>query len=91
MRKFLYICLLALLVVGCARMGNPDGGWYDDTPPYVISSSPSDKATNVKSKRVNIYFNEYIKLENAQEKVIVSPPQLKWPISRPVASALSLH
>ena len=77
MRKFLYICLLALLVVGCARMGNPDGGWYDDTPPYVISSSPSDKATNVKSKRVNIYFNEYIKLENAQEKVIVSPPQIE--------------
>ena len=61
----------------CARMGSPDGGWYDDTPPYVVNASPADKATNVKSRRVNIYFNEYIKLENAQEKVIVSPPQIE--------------
>ena len=60
-------------------MGNPDGGWYDDTPPYVVDSSPDDKATGVKSKRITIYFNEFIKLEDAQSKVIVSPPQLEQP------------
>ena len=58
-------------------MGSPDGGWYDDTPPRVVSSSPSDKATKVKSKRVTINFNEFVKLEDAQNKVIVSPPQLE--------------
>ena len=49
-------------------MGSPDGGWYDDTPPYVLGSTPADKSVNVSSRRVNIYFNEYIKLEDAQNK-----------------------
>ena len=75
---FIVHCTL-LIVSSCARMGSPDGGWYDDTPPKVVSSSPSDMGTNVKSKRVTINFNEYIKIEDAQNKVIVSPPQLEAP------------
>ena len=58
-------------------MGSPDGGWYDETPPKVVSSSPADKGVNVKAKKITIDFNEYIKLEDAQNKVIVSPPQLE--------------
>ena len=73
------VVLLVTCCFSCARMGSPDGGWYDDTPPYVIGSTPQDKGTGVTGKRVAIYFNEYIKLENAQEKVIVSPPQLEMP------------
>ena len=64
-------------LTSCARMGNPDGGWYDDTPPKVVSASPKDKETNVTSRKTSIYFNEYIKLEDAQSKVIVSPPQIE--------------
>lgn len=81
MKKLLYLLAVSscLLAISCARMGNPDGGWYDDTPPYVVSSSPADRATNVKPKRVSIYFNEFIKLEDAQNKVIISPPQLEMP------------
>jgi uncharacterized protein (DUF2141 family) len=60
-------------------MGQPDGGWYDDDPPRVIGASPEDKATNVKSKKITIYFDEFIKLEDATNKVIVSPPQLETP------------
>ena len=82
-RHFLTLVLMLLLVTaffgGCARMGQPDGGWYDDTPPKVIGSSPEDKGTNVTSKKVTIYFDEYIKLEDATNKVIVSPPQLEMP------------
>lgn len=73
------IVYCSLFVGSCARMGSPDGGWYDDTPPYVVGSTPQDKGTGVTGKRVTIYFNEFIKLENAQEKVIVSPPQLEMP------------
>ena len=68
-----------LLLSACARMGSPDGGWYDDTPPYVVSASPADKAIDVNAKKVTINFNEYIKLEDAQNKVIVSPPQIEMP------------
>lgn len=73
------IFLLPLLMVGCARMGNPDGGWYDETPPRVVGSLPVDKSVNVNSKKISIYFNEFIKLDNPQEKVVVSPPQLEVP------------
>ena len=60
-------------------MGNPDGGWYDETPPRVIGATPADRATNVTSQKVRIFFDEFIKIENPTEKVIVSPPQLEMP------------
>lgn len=64
-----------LAIVGCARMGQPDGGWFDEAPPRIIATSPQHGAVDVKAKRVQINFDEYIKLENAQEKVTISPPQ----------------
>lgn len=78
MKQFAYLLLL-LLVSSCARMGQPDGGWYDDIPPHVVGSSPDDKAVGVKSRKITINFNEFIKLQDAQNKVIVSPPQLEVP------------
>jgi len=71
--------LLLFLLVSCAKMGQPDGGWYDETPPKVLGASPTERATDVNSKKVNIYFSEFIKLENASEKVVVSPPQIEAP------------
>jgi len=60
-------------------MGQPDGGWYDDDPPRIIGSTPADGATGVTTKKITIQFDEYIKMTNATEKVIVSPPQLEMP------------
>lgn len=79
MKKLIYIFCIACVMVGCARMGHPDGGWFDDDPPVVIGSHPADQSTNVSVKKISIYFNEYIKLEDATNKVIVSPPQLEMP------------
>lgn len=77
-------CLAAVVfcvscVVSCARMGQPDGGWFDDSPPRIVSTSPSDKSAGVKTHKVSIAFDEYIKLEDAVSKVVVSPPQLEMP------------
>ena len=49
-----------MMIAGCARMGQPDGGWYDDKPPQIIATTPSDNGTGVKDKKVVIYFDEYI-------------------------------
>ena len=79
MRNWLAIIITLLLLSGCAKMGQPDGGWYDDDPPVVVGSTPEDRATNVKTNKITIYFDEFIKIDNASEKVIVSPPQLEMP------------
>lgn len=75
--RFSAAILSVLAVVSCARMGQPDGGWYDETPPYVVSSTPEDKAINVKDKKIRIHFNEFIKVDNPNERVIISPPQIE--------------
>lgn len=67
------------LLSSCARMGHPDGGWYDERPPHVVSAVPEENATNVTSKKIVISFDEYIKLESAHEKVMISPPQHEQP------------
>ena len=69
--------MVVCILTSCARMGTPDGGWYDDTPPRVVGASPADKGTGVTSRKVQISFSEFIKLEDAQSKVIVSPPQIE--------------
>ena len=73
------LLLVATILSACARMGQPDGGWYDEQPPRVVGAEPAENATGVKSKKLYIYFSEYIKLTNASEKVIVSPPQMEQP------------
>jgi len=74
-----FYLLAFLLLVSCAKMGQPDGGWFDETPPKVIGALPADGATHVNQKKINIYFDEFIKLDNPSEKVVVSPPQLEQP------------
>ena len=77
--RFALLLFSLALVAACARMGNPDGGWYDETPPRVVGASPTEKATGVKTRKLHIRFNEFIKIENATENVVVSPPQLETP------------
>ncbi|HIW43566.1 MAG TPA: Ig-like domain-containing protein [Candidatus Prevotella stercoripullorum] len=77
-RGMLWLPLLAALaVVSCAKMGQPDGGWYDETPPVIVRTTPQDKGVNVKQKKISIYFDEYIKVDNPTEKVVISPPQIE--------------
>ncbi|MCH5178314.1 MAG: Ig-like domain-containing protein [Prevotellaceae bacterium] len=75
------VCVLtsALLIAGCARPGTPDGGPYDETPPQVVGARPAEGAVGARSKTIEIYFDEFVKLENASEKIAISPPQINQP------------
>ncbi len=86
----LALCIMALMV-SCARMGNPDGGWYDETPPRVMGSTPADRGTDVTAQRMTIVFDEYIKLDNPLEKVVVSPPQLELPEIESAGRQIKIH
>ena len=80
-KKHQFPLLLALVIIGysCASMGTPDGGPYDEMPPKFVGSTPKLNAVNAKNKKLEMEFDEYIKLEKAAEKVVVSPPQLEQP------------
>ena len=75
---FVLAFLLSALFIGsCANQGAPEGGPYDTQPPRLLQANPSNKATGVRSRRLVLNFDEYIKLSSDQDKIIVSPAQLK--------------
>ena len=71
------LAAVLLAVASCAKMGQPDGGWYDETPPVIVRTTPEDKGVNVKQKKITIYFDEFIQVDNPTEKVVISPPQIE--------------
>ena len=70
---------MLLLFAACASMGTPDGGPYDEASPVFLTSTPQANALNVKENKVVLEFDEFVKLQNAYEKIVVSPPQIQQP------------
>jgi len=68
------IVLMVLCLANCAKRGMPTGGDKDDIPPKTIKSQPEPFSTNFDAKRIRIYFDEYIKLNNSSKQLIISPP-----------------
>ncbi len=89
-RTALYFIFYLLLLAGCASIGSPDGGPYDETPPKVVQCSPGNKSTGNDKRKISILFDEYIKMENASEKVVVSPPQIETPNIRTVGKRVRI-
>lgn len=71
---------LALLLAACASIGTPDGGPYDEEPPVLVKATPALNATGVTTAKISLEFDENVKLENAFDKVVVSPPQMQLPV-----------
>ena len=72
-------------------MGRPDGGPFDETPPRFIGSTPAAGAVNTKKSKIVLDFDEFIKLEKASEKVVVSPPQLQQPEIKPGGKRITVN
>jgi len=77
-RLFLFLILI-VFISSCAKISTPSGGPRDKLPPVVIKSIPVDGARNFKGTKIAITFNEYVVLDNINEKFMVSPPMKKKP------------
>ena len=66
--------MLLVLVVSCARRSSPTGGEKDSIPPILIASNPKINSVNFDADEIRLTFDEWIKLENLDEQLIVSPP-----------------
>ena len=72
--SFFFLVAVVLATLQCARRGSPTGGPKDTTPPVLIKAEPENLTTEFKAKKIKLYFDEYIKLEDVQNQLIVSPP-----------------
>ena len=77
--KYIAILLVIIGFYACASTGSPDGGPYDEDPPKFVRATPEPNTKNNTRKKIAIEFNEFIQLEKASEKVIISPPQNEAP------------
>lgn len=74
------LCLGTMLIIACANPGSgPDGGPFDEHAPKIVNMKPALGLTNSTTQKVQIIFNENINVENATEKVTISPPQIEMP------------
>ncbi|WP_294081872.1 Ig-like domain-containing protein [Proteiniphilum sp. UBA5384] len=84
-RPLIWLFLLigiAALYHSCANMAAPTGGPQDYDPPVVRRASPDFNSLNASPTRIEIEFDENIKIEKPSEKVIVTPPQKNMPVIR---------
>jgi hypothetical protein len=76
---FILFVIVLILAAACAKISAPTGGLRDRKPPVVMESIPVNRAVNFNGKKVEITFDEFITLDNINEKFMVSPPMKKKP------------
>lgn len=75
----LFVTVLIITSIGCARIGYPSGGPKDTLAPILVRTQPPYGATNFSGDRVSFRFNEYVQLKDANKNFIISPPMEKKP------------
>lgn len=78
-RRLLGGVAIAAALYSCASVGRIEGGPYDETPPRFLSATPTQGALHSKKRKISLEFDEFIKLEKPNEKVVISPPQVQQP------------
>ena len=77
MRFIFYFFLYTILffsLINCAKKASPTGGPQDTIPPVLISASPKLNTTFFDKEEVKFLFNEYVKLNEIDKQLIISPP-----------------
>lgn len=77
--RMLLAVIAAAILAACASIGRPSGGDYDMEPPQFVGSNPAPGSVNVDRGRVTLTFDENVQLEDAGNKVVVSPAQKQTP------------
>ncbi|WP_298478916.1 Ig-like domain-containing protein [uncultured Maribacter sp.] len=77
LQRFLAYFFFAIIIAAfyqCARRGSPTGGPKDIEAPILVKAEPENMSINFSENKIRLYFNEYIKLKDVQEQLIISPP-----------------
>lgn len=65
--------IICLFLSACAQVGTITGGPTDEVAPQVLSATIANKQRNVNAKEQYLVFDEYIKLEQATQRITLMP------------------
>lgn len=80
MASYRYLILLLLFIISaCAQVGTITGGGPDASAPKPISEKvvPLNGSTNFHGNHLEIPFDEFFKLKNPAENIVMVPPHAK--------------
>ncbi|HET8858463.1 Ig-like domain-containing domain [Marivirga sp.] len=73
MIKKLQAIIVILIIYSCATVQAPTGGERDEKAPILYESNPEDQSTNFNKQELTLYFNEWMKLDQIQKELIITP------------------
>ncbi|WP_337251757.1 Ig-like domain-containing protein [Maribacter halichondriae] len=85
-----FLIFIVLALYQCGRRGTPTGGPKDVDPPQLVKTDPENMSINFDANKIRLYFDEYIKLEDVQNQLIVSPPLKYQPEVSPQGGPVNL-
>ena len=69
-----WMVVAALFWASCAQVGAPSGGQIDKTPPALVFAQPAMGEVQVTRQDMVLEFDEYVKVRNLNQQLLVSPP-----------------
>ncbi|WP_114748315.1 Ig-like domain-containing domain [Pleomorphovibrio marinus] len=60
-------------ILSCAKQSSPMGGPKDEAPPELVTLDPKNETTNISPSEISLTFNEFVKLENPNKQIIITP------------------
>lgn len=73
LKNLVYFIAIILIISSCAKQSTPMGGPRDEDPPQLLESNPTDQSTEVKPASIELIFDEYIKLDNPNKGIVITP------------------
>jgi hypothetical protein len=74
MLRTIVFAIISLIIFGrCAQQVTPTGGKKDTIPPNLLETLPLNKTLNFKENRIELFFDEYVVVDNITQKLIITP------------------
>jgi hypothetical protein len=70
----IFLAIMSIIIIhGCAQVVSPSGGKKDTLAATIVKTIPKNQSLNFKGQEVEVYFNEFIKVDNLQQQLLVTP------------------
>ncbi len=70
---YILFVVLLLYIASCANVLAPTGGERDSTAPKILKRNPSDSMLHFTGGTLEIFFDEYIKVDEPQKNITITP------------------